>query len=568
MFEGIRRKFHKAVLDLVVVPRIKRRLSQFHQALDNPAETQARLLGRILERHRGTAFGVDHGFSSVRNPADFQKALPIAGYDRLAPYIERMRQGEPNTLIADARVFMFALTSGTTATRKFIPVNESYLQSYRRGWNMWGLTAFQKHTKVPLTPILQLSGDWQEEFTPGGVPCGAVTGLTATMQRWFIRRLYCIPAAAGKVKDPFAKQYLALRMGMAREVGMILSANPSTLVNLARFGDANKESILRDMRDGTLDPALEVPTPVREAMAKAIRVKHPGRVRQLEKIIHDTGALLPRDYWPDWTLMGNWTGGSMGPYLRQYPAFYGAKPVRDVGLIASEGRMTIPLEDGTPSGVLDIVSHYFEFVPVDEMDSPSARVLLAHELEQGQDYFILLTTDYGLYRYDIRDVVRCTGFMGKTPLLEFLNKGAYFSSMTGEKLSEHHVTRSIDKVLEELGITLSTYSVAPVWDDRLPGYGLYVERSAFNDLEVAGKCCQRLESLLCQTNVEYEAKRLSARLAPLRLVWLKPGAWQSWDRERLAKTRGAAEQYKHPCLINAVDFRETMAREGRLDENV
>jgi len=140
--------------------------------------------------------------------------------------------------------------------------------------------------------------------------------------------------------------------------------------------------------------------------------------------------------------------------------------------------------------------------------------------------------------------------------------------MTGEKLSEHHVTRSIDKVLEELGITLSTYSVAPVWDDRLPGYGLYVERSAFNDLEVAGKCCQRLESLLCQTNVEYEAKRLSARLAPLRLVWLKPGAWQSWDRERLAKTRGAAEQYKHPCLINAVDFRETMAREGRLDESV
>lgn len=568
MFGGIRRRFHKALLDLVVVPRIKRRLRQFHEALDNPAETQARLLGRILERHRGTAFGADHGFSSVRTPIDYQKALPIAGYDRLAPYIERMRQGEPNTLIADARVFMFALTSGTTATRKFIPVNESYLQSYRRGWNMWGLTAFQKHTKVPLTPILQLSGDWQEEFTPGGVPCGAVTGLTATMQRWFIRRLYCIPAAAGKVKDPFAKQYLALRMGMAREVGMILSANPSTLVNLARFGDANKESILRDMRDGTLDPALEVPGLVRQAMGKAIRVKHPARVRQLEKIIHDTGTLLPRDYWPEWTLLGNWTGGSMGPYLRQYPAFYGAKPVRDVGLIASEGRMTIPLEDGTPSGVLDIVSHYFEFVPVDEMDNPSARVLLPHELEQGQDYFILLTTDYGLYRYDIRDVVRCTGFMGKTPLLEFLNKGAYFSSMTGEKLSEHHVTRSIDKVLQELGVTVATYSVAPVWDDRLPGYGLYVERGSFPNPEVAGKCCARLEELLCRNNVEYEAKRSSARLAPLRLVWLKPGAWQAWDRERLAKTRGAAEQYKHPCLINAVDFRDTMAREGRLDEVV
>jgi hypothetical protein len=336
-------------------------------------------------------------------------------------------------------------------------------------------------------------------------------------------------------------------------------------VNLARFGDANKQSLLRDMRDGTLDPGLEIPGPVRQAMAQAICVKHPERVKQLERMIHDTDALLPRDYWPEWTLLGNWTGGSMGPYLRQYPAFYGAKPVRDVGLIASEGRMTIPLEDGTPSGVLDIVSHYFEFVPVDEIDNPAARALMAHELELGRDYFIILTTDYGLYRYDIRDVVRCTGFMGKTPLLEFLNKGAYFSSMTGEKLSEHHVTRSIDKVLAELGVMLATYSVAPVWDDKLPGYGLYIERGAFPTPELALRCCQRLEELLCQTNVEYEAKRSSARLAPLQIVWMKPGAWQVWDRERLAKTRGAAEQYKHPCLINAVDFRETMAREGRLD---
>lgn len=565
MFAGIRRSIHKAFLDFLVVPRIKRRLKQFHGALDTPAETQAALLDRILRRHEGTAFGRDFGFRSVRTPKDYQNALPVAGYDRLAPYIERMRQGEKSTLIADPQVFMFALTSGTTDTRKFIPVNDSYLQSYRRGWNMWGLTAFQKHTKVPLTPILQLSGDWQEEFTPGGTPCGAVTGLTATMQKWFIRRLYCIPAVAGKVKDPFAKQFLALRMGLVREVGMILSANPSTLVNLARFGDANKEALLRDIHDGTLSSTLDVPAPVRQEMAKAIRVRHPGRVKELEKIIHDTGTLLPKDYWPEWTLLGNWTGGSMGPYLRQYPHYYGNKPVRDVGLIASEGRMTIPLEDGTPSGVLDIVSHYFEFIPVEEADSSNPNVLMAHELEKGRDYFIILTTDYGLYRYDIKDVVRCTGFMGKTPLLEFLNKGAYFSNMTGEKLSEHHVTRSIDKVLAEVGTTLATYSVAPVWDDALPGYGLYLEKGAIRETGVAEKLCHLLEEHLCRVNVEYEAKRSSARLAPLRIVWMKQGAWQAWDRERLAKTRGAAEQYKHPCLINAIDFRETLAREGRLD---
>ena len=57
----------------------------------------------------------------------------------------------------------------------------------------------------------------------------------------------------------------------------------------------------------------------------------------------------------------------MGAYLRQYPRYFGDLPVRDVGLIASEGRMTIPLADGTPAGVLDVTSHYFEFIPEEEM---------------------------------------------------------------------------------------------------------------------------------------------------------------------------------------------------------
>ena len=122
-------------------------------------------------------------------------------------------------------------------------------------------------------------------------------------------------------------------------------------------------------------------------------------------------------------------------------------PVRDVGLIASEGRMTIPLADGTPSGVLDITTHYFEFIPEEEVDSPQPTVLAAHELRGGQTYFILPTTAYGLYRYHIHDVVRVTGFHNKTPLIEFLSKGSLFANITGEKLSEYHVTQAMTAVL-------------------------------------------------------------------------------------------------------------------------
>jgi hypothetical protein len=252
--------------------------------------------------------------------------------------------------------------------------------------------------------------------------------------------------------------------------------------------------------------------------------------------------------------MGNWTGGSVGAYLRHYPRYFGDNWVRDVGLIASEGRMTIPFADGTSSGVLDISSHYFEFVPEADILSPNPTVLGAHELVEGGRYFILLTTGYGLYRYNIHDLVRCTGFFNKTPLIEFLSKGSLFANMTGEKLSEYHVTQSMAQVLGDLGMEVSTYSVAPIWpdDDAVPPcYGLFVESM---DAATGQRLAQRLDERLCQTNIEYESKRQSARLGPLRMEAVPAGFWAKWDRLRLERTGGTLEQYKHPCLIGDMEF--------------
>ena len=68
-------------------------------------------------------------------------------------------------------------------------------------------------------------------------------------------------------------------------------------------------------------------------------------------IANRAGTFFPKDYWPNECVIGNWMGGSAGAYLRHFPKYFGATPVRDVGLIASEGRMTIPMADGTPSEV-------------------------------------------------------------------------------------------------------------------------------------------------------------------------------------------------------------------------
>jgi hypothetical protein len=553
----------RVVGKLIAVP-VRRRLAAFDAATHDPRRVQEALLLDLIRYQADTAFGRDHRFADVRTAEDFRRRIPVAGYDHVEPYLARVRRGETNALLADPHVHMFALTSGTTATRKTIPVTDRYLEDYKRGWNIWGLKAFQDHKPVSLRPIVQLSGDDDECRTEAGIPCGAVTGLTAKMQKRIIRWLYCVPPAAGKLKDVQAKYYLCLRLSLPRPVGMIIAANPSTMLNLARAGDAEKETLIRDVRDGTLSDRFDIPPEVRAGIPMRRLRADRERARQLEEIVRRTGTLYPKDYWPEMCLLGNWTGGSMGAYLRHYPRYYGDHPVRDVGLIASEGRMTIPWASGTPAGVLDVTTHYFEFIPEAEGDSPNPTTLAAHELKEGGHYYLLLTTAYGLYRYHIHDLVRCVGFHNATPLLEFLSKGSLFSNLTGEKLSEYQVTQAMTATLHELDVTVGAYSLAPCWPEggefEQPYYGLFVEAGDVPDANRAALLADRLDARLRGLNIEYASKRESRRLGVVRLEAVPPGFWARWDRERLRQTGGVAEQYKHPCLIGDLKFAERALR--------
>lgn len=236
--------------------------------------------------------------------------------------------------------------------------------------------------------------------------------------------------------------------------------------------------------------------------------------------------------------------------------------------------MTIPLTDASPAGVLDVTTHYFEFIPETEGDSPKPTVLGAHELKEGASYYILLTTASGLYRYHIHDLVRVAGFHNNTPLIEFLSKGSHFANLTGEKLSEHHVTQAMVEVQREMDLTLTTYGVAPCWSSHDPSgdgesfeqpyYGLFVEQGDLPQLSVGQRLAELLDARLRQVNSEYDSKRASERLGPVRLEVVPTGFWLQWDRQRLLQTGGTLEQYKHPCLINDLQFRNRVLKEQAL----
>ncbi len=538
-----------------------RRLKQFNKKLDRCREVQTELLKRILSVNAASEFGREHGFDKISNYSDFVKSVPLSNYSYVEPYIEKCKRGQTDALFGGGQeILMFALTSGTTSAAKFIPVTKKFLESYRRGWDIWGIKAISDHSDSYLRKILQVTSSANEQVTESGIPCGAISGMLAQNQRYIVRKYYVTPYEVAEIENAADKYYTIMRLAIIEDVAFISTANPSTALTLAQTAEREAERLIRDVHDGTLDEGVSIPRALR-AKLRGRLPKRPGRAGQLEEILQEKGRLLPRDFW-DLSFLANWTGGTLGMYMPRLLEYYGAVPIRDIGLLASEGRMSIPLEDNTAAGVLDITSNFYEFVLQEEMDSitdvDSRKIigddgtpLQSCQIEKGKCYYIFLTNWAGLYRYNIGDLVRVVDFVKETPVVEFLSKGAHSSSITGEKLTERQVVEAVHRASDDLAIRIDTFVMMPQWDDP-PRYRFYFEMAAAAALpqgdlrHLAGLIDRRLQ----MSNIEYDAKQESGRLGKLDIRQVPSGFLTKRDERLLQAKGGRREQFKHRYLYN------------------
>lgn len=575
----------RALAGKIVVPQVERKLRRFEHQLQNARTVQRELLFQKIRRCEGSQFGRDHHFASIKTLEDFRRNVPIRQYDYYQPYIDQVTHGNVEAMFpAGEKLLMYTLTSGTTAIPKLIPINKIWMDEYRRGWQVWGIKAFLDHHNLFYSKLTGIAGNWDMRRTPTDHPCGMASGLSARLQSPLLQMMYCVPASAYEIDDVAAKYYTCLRMSIAEpKVGLFLTATPATVVNFAKLGNQYRDKLIRDIHDGTLSAEFDVPASIRKEVTRRIKRGDPARARELEAIVERTGTLYPKDYW-NMSLVGCWIGGTVGSYARHISHYYADTPCRDIGLLCSEGRFTVPMQDGLAAGPLEVASHYYEFIPEDEIESPQPTVLECHELEEGKNYFILLTTSSGLYRYNIYDVLKCVGFVGETPVLEFMNKGQRFSDMEGEKIAEVHLVKAVSDVAEEMGITItgftsvpvrpsesnedSTAETAPEETDQSgnqvpPYYAVMLEEQDIVDRDLAVRFLQGVDRWLSDHNVMYQGKRADNYLGPPRLVKIPTGSWQQFDQSEV-KRRGVGEDhYKHPCLVLDEAF---LGRFEQLDE--
>ena len=253
-------------------------------------------------------------------------------------------------------------------------------------------------------------------------------------------------------------------------------------------------------------------------------------------------------------MIGCWLGGSAGVQARSLAALYGDVPLRDLGFRATEATFTLPMYDGTPDGVLTLHANFFEFIPVDEIDDPDPACLLAHEVEEGQQYYIITTTFGGLYRYDINDIVEVTGRYRNAPTIRFIRKGRDMVSIIGEKLHVNQLLEAASEATEQTGVAWSQFRFIP--DVEASRYDLLFEptRADAEDEELR-RFVRAFDESLCEVNVEYPTKRKSGRLHLPRLFVMNPGWAERVVRSDVVEQGRRDSQYKWAYIQQAWDER-------------
>lgn len=540
----------RGILYWAVRKCLQRKWRHFEARTREIRQNQKTFLFDLIKRNKNTAFGTDHGFSKIRTFDDYRKSVPLCEYEVFRPYIEKMKSGEKNQLLPpDENVRMFSLTSGTTRDPKYIPLTDRFIAQYIYSWRIWLGSTLQDHPRAFDGQIFGIASNHREKILPDGTACGAISGMTTSQQSFLTRALYAIPGCVAEISDSEVKRQVLMRLALAADVSLICTPNPSRVLNLIRAVEEDPVRFIRDIRDGGIGAdarGVEKHVP----QLAPLLAPDPARAAFLDKLAHKYSGLYPKDYWPNLAVVGNWKGGTLKHYLKQYPKYFGDIPVRDIGLIASEGRMSIPIRDEGSGGILDLGSNFYEFVPVDDDYRQIGDPRYPWELELGRRYEIVLTTLSGLYRYRIHDVVEVEAFHGETPVIAFISKGSHFSSITGEKLTEHQVVSAVDEISSTLSIPAGTFSMIPKLENEVPYYVLYVERSFFTRQQIADEFAGLVDRALKETNCEYAEKRNSGRLGEIRVEILAAGTFDEYQRRVLSSRGGGRdEQYKHVSLV-------------------
>lgn len=495
---------------------------RYHAAVRDPARAQEQLLFDLLRANADCHYGRRHAFDAIRTVPEFQDRVPVVRYEDLEPEIERIKRGEAGVLTSEP-VLMLEKSGGSTGPGKYVPYTAGLKREFSRAVAPWTSDLLLRR------PRLRGAGSYwsvsplaaERERTEGGLPVGFEedTEYFGPLERRVLERLILTPPELPRVPDIEASRHVTLLFLLRTpRLGFLSVWHPSFLTLLLDHLDAHADCLITGLERGKVDPPTGIPADLRRGLEARLGA-HPQRAAALRRLLQQD-RWRPTELWPHLTLVSCWTDAAAEQPARELQRRLPGVELQGKGLLATEGVLSIPLL-GHPGAALAVTSHFLEFA---DPNHPAARPRLAHELEDGRLYTVLLTTGGGLYRYALGDRVQVVGRIHQTPLIRFPGKSELVSDLAGEKLHEEWVRTLLQQLCAEVGLEPRFAMLAPELTTP-PAYHLFIEAPGAPD-DALETLAARLETRLCEGHHYAYCRRLG-QLGPVRAVRVQD-AWQRY----------------------------------------
>lgn len=517
----------------------------FEASLASPAKYQQKVLTKIIGGNQHTAYGKAHGFDRIIDHKSFIENIPIQQYEHLQKYIEEQELTKQNCL-TDERPIFYAATSGTTGKPKYIPVLKTTLKQHKKSLAIFATVQSNVAENAFGGRLLAIPGAYREGVMKGESTYGAISGLLYYLMPHYLQNKYIVPNEIFGLQDYELKYRLIVRLAIQHpNISYMVSANPSTFLKLIDIVNEELGSLADELEAGSFKGIDKLPSEVRK-ITEGLLISSKERATLLRELKNKHTKIQFSDLWPNLKLVVTWTCGSTSIAVRRLKEILSKQTqILELGYLSSEFRGTITFEDTGSSGVPTIHDNYYEFIESKDYEKGVRETLQVNQLDVGKQYYIIITTPAGLYRYFMNDIIEVTGYRKNTPLIRFVQKGKGVTNITGEKLSEQQLMMAVEEINKEKNISIPFYIALTKVESS--HYILYLEADIDTD-EYSLVIDEKLQIL----NSEYQSKRASGRLNPLIARCLKLGTGEKYKSFSIAN--GCREsQFKYLLLQNEDD---------------
>ena len=460
----------------------------------NPVTTQNQVFQDLIRQAKDTQFGLDHHFDQIQSLADFAQQVPVRDYEQLKPYVDRVVKGEENVLWKGKPLY-FAKTSGTTSGAKYIPLTKESMPYHIEAARNAILHYIHETGNADFVDgkmiFLQGSPILEEK---NGINLGRLSGIVAH----------------------FVPNYLQK------------NRMPSWETNCIEDWETKVNAIVEETFNENMSVISGIPSWVQMYFEKL-----------QQKANKPVG-----DIFPNFNLF-IYGGVNYEPYRAKFENLIGRK-VDSIELFpASEGFFAYQ-DSQKEKGMLLLLNSgiFYEFIKSDEFSTENPRRYTIGEVELGVNYVLILSTNAGLWGYNIGDTVQFTSLAPYRVVVSGRIK--HYISAFGEHVIGKEVESALQEAMEGTTIRVNEFTVAPQINpaEGLPYHEWLIEFE--NEPDNLEAFALQIDNAMRKQNVYYDDLIVGNVLRPLVITNVHKNGFQDYMKS-IGKLGG---QNKVPRLSN------------------